>query len=286
MGRLMLIHRQQGMASNYDCCICGCPLSYMPGLGYVSPATSNLLVQGTVGLILYGGYWNCNDDPFYYDVNGSATWSSQYPTIASVNSSGTVTGQRSGTTSITGQYSSYIYSDVLEYPPYGYVCVASPLSGSGSGGCAVGQPDHVKVVVDQEGYPAACPTTGVYVRQMQMQVVDIGGNAITTDVYIQEAFPKITTNTCGNGQPVPSSCALTGNPFGVGQFLDTMSVSGNFCGSGISQSSGCGFSLTATWAQCQPSGSNTLWTSPRVTQSNGVEVNGSWTTYNAGTQFH
>jgi hypothetical protein len=27
MGRLMLIHRHAGMASNYDCCICSCPLS-------------------------------------------------------------------------------------------------------------------------------------------------------------------------------------------------------------------------------------------------------------------
>jgi hypothetical protein len=130
MGRLMLIHRQQGMASNYDCCTCGCPLSYMPGLGYVSPATSNLLVQGTVGLILYGGYWNCNDDPFYYDVNGSATWSSQYPTIASVNSSGTVTGQSGGTTSITGQHSDYSYYYNPLEPPY---CIGTLLSGIASG---------------------------------------------------------------------------------------------------------------------------------------------------------
>ena len=147
-------------------------------------------------------------------------------------------------------------------------------------------PDHVSVVVDQQGYPVTCPTTGVYLRQMQMQVVDVNNLAITTDADIQESFSNMTTNTCGNGQPVPASCALTGNVGGVGQFLDSMSVSGNLCGSGISQSSGCGFSLTSTWSACATCGSSTLWSSPRVTHSNGVEVNGSWTRFNAGTQFH
>ena len=136
MGRLMVINRQQGMASNYDCSSCMCPLSYWPYLNYVSPASSNLVVQGTQGLILYAAYESCNALYFFIDVNGSDSWTSQYPNIASVNSSGTVTtvtGQSGGTTWVTAQYSDYSYM----YNPVTYTCNASGQSGGGSGGVNV-----------------------------------------------------------------------------------------------------------------------------------------------------
>lgn len=148
-----------------------------------------------------------------------------------------------------------------------------------------GPPNHVSVVLDNIGYPSACPSTGVLVRQMQMQVVDSAGNAIANDVSIVEAFSNMSNNTCGNGSPVASSCAPTGCVgCDVGQFLDTLAVSGNLCNSGISQSSGCGFSLTSTWSLCA-GGTQTLWNSPRITNSNSISVNGSTSSYSAGKQF-
>ncbi len=156
--------------------------------------------------------------------------------------------------------------------------------GAGGGTYVVGPPDHLSVVVDNEGYPSQCPATGVYLRQMQMQVVDANNKAVLSEVSIQEAFsPAQPSNSCGNGSPVPSSCAATGDG-GVGQFIDSMSVSGNLCGSGIKQSSGCGYSLTSTWSTCGSDGSKNLWVSPRVTHSNGAEVDGIWTKWNTGTQ--
>jgi hypothetical protein len=147
--------------------------------------------------------------------------------------------------------------------------------------------NHVSVVTDNIGFPSACPSTGVLVRQMLMQVVDSAGNPIADDTSIAEAFSSMSTNTCGNGSPEASSCAPTGNciPCNVGQFLDSLAVSGNLCNSGISQSSGCGFSLTSTWSQCA-GGTRGLWTSPRVTRSNSISVNGSTSKYSAGTEFH
>jgi hypothetical protein len=95
-----------------------------------------------------------------------------------------------------GEYDDYSYY----YNPYEYpYCFGNLAEGFGSATVTVGQPDHVSVVTDNLGYPKACPTTGVYLRQMQMQVVDVGGNAITTDTYIQETFSNLTTNTCGSG---------------------------------------------------------------------------------------
>jgi hypothetical protein len=114
----MQIHRQEGMASNYDCCICHCPLNYEPELDYVSPGSSNLAVNGTEGLIFYAGYLDCNDIPWYYDENGAAGWGSDDPNIASVDSSGTVTGQSAGTTSVMGEYYDHNYYYNPYDPPY------------------------------------------------------------------------------------------------------------------------------------------------------------------------
>jgi len=283
MGRLAVIRRSGGVASSYDCTQCQCPAYYtITTIGNSCPIAITGTSQSTAEE-WFQPY--CNGTDYYQDVTDDSSWSSSNSSIFTINSSALITGVGSGTAN--AQAGPSPGNECTSWRLVGYSCdCESNGPASGSGPCAVGLPDHVSVVVDQEGYPASCPTTGIYVRQMKMQVVDVAGNAITADAYIQESYSNVTTNTCGNGQPVPALCALTGNPFGVGQFLDSMSVSGNLCGSGISQSSGCGYSLTAAWAQCLPSGTNTLWTSPRVTHSNGVEVNGSWTTYGAGKQFH
>jgi hypothetical protein len=151
-----------------------------------------------------------------------------------------------------------------------------------------GPADHVAVVVDQGGYPMACPTTGIYVRQMQMQVVDANGVAINTNTSVVESYNTQPTNTC-TGTQIPGSgaCAATGaGSSGTGQFIDTMLVSTNLCGSGIPQSSSCGFSLTSTWSACSNGLTNQLWQSSRTTQANGVTVSGNSTGYLAGTEFH
>ena len=141
-------------------------------------------------------------------------------------------------------------------------------------------PDHLSVVVDQEGFPAACPATGVYLRQMEMQVVGANDGTIATPTSVAEEYSGLTTNTCGTGQPIASSCELANS----GQFIDSMGVSQNLCDSGVKQSSGCGYSLTSTWSACDTSGSKTLWVSGRVTRSNSAEVDGSLLEWPRGTQ--
>jgi hypothetical protein len=224
--------------------------------------------------------WNTG---IQHNLTSGSTWSSSDTKIATV-STGLVKGVAAGDVTVG--------ADDEGEPWAGQQCgdppEACPVDEGvdASGGGTVG-PDHVSVVVDNEGYPSQCPTTGIYVRQMLMQVVDAENNAITNDPSVVETFQNLTTNSCGNGQPVPTSCAPTGPPCsscGPGQFLDTMSVSQNFCGSGIKQSSGCGYSLTSTWSACGASGDDTLWISPRVTHSNGAEVDGQWTSWGKGTQ--
>ena len=114
MGRLMVINRGAGMASSYDCCVCPCPMNHTPALDYLSPASSSMAVGGSVGLIYYAGYTDCNYFTYEYNETSEASWSSAQPSIATVNSTGVVTGQGAGTTSVTGQYSAYTYY----YNPY------------------------------------------------------------------------------------------------------------------------------------------------------------------------
>ncbi|KAA6462098.1 hypothetical protein DYQ86_10795 [Acidobacteria bacterium AB60] len=222
-----------------------------------------------------------------YDLTAATTWSSSNTSVANVGN-----GSTAGLISPVAGGSATIYGTTDPVPIAGKACGVPPdcsdldqdLGGNAPGNVAA--PDHVSVVLDNQGYPSACPTTGIYVRQMQMQVADVKNSPVTADVHIQEILVDQTTNTCGNGSPSGSSCSLTGGGFGVGQFLDTMAVSGNFCGSGISQSSGCGFNLTSTWSVCGGDGTERVWTSPRVTHSNGVEVNNSWSSFSQGSQLH
>lgn len=274
-GRILQANSAIGLARNFSCFMFAAPCS---------PATLDLVPSS----IAVGGQssaefnyqicaapdqFSCSGPPSSGSEDFPTSWSSQNTSIASAaggaGNIGSVTGEGAGTTEIIATAEN----------EFGTCSV-----GAGADVTVV-SPDHVKVVVDQQGYPSACPTTGVYVRQMQMQVVDSKNNAIPSDAYIQESFSNMSSNTCGNGQPIPASCALTGDG-GVGEFIDTMAVSGNFCGSGIRQASGCGFSVTSTWHACSGSGSNTLWSSPRVTLSNEVQVNGSTSGFAPGTQFH
>jgi hypothetical protein len=88
-----------------------------------------------------------------------------------------------------------------------------------SGGTIVGNPDHLRVVVDTNGVLVGCPT--IVGRTIKFQVVD---NLETPIAYapVQENFVYQTTNTCGNGQPLPSSCAPTDSN---GQFTDAITIS-------------------------------------------------------------
>jgi len=209
MGRLMVINRQQGMASNYDCLSCSCPLSYMPYLDCVSPASCNLGVGGTLGLILYAGYESCNALDYFFDVNGSDSWTSQYPNIASVNSSsGTVTGQSGGTTSVTGQYSDYIYV----WNPVTYSCNASPGSGGGSGPCDV-VPEITSI----------SPTYAM-VGSSNVQIT-INGTGFATNATVNLPSGFTASSGCTPGNSVSSTKIVTCVNISVNRAIQAVSFS-------------------------------------------------------------
>jgi len=209
----------------------------------------------------------------------STSWTSGDTTVASVNSGGFTSFVGAGSAIVTGNFPSYYYQYAA---PLYSVCTRYSQNFAATGAVTVNPPDHVAVVVDSEGFPNQCPTTGVYVRQMNMQLVDIGGNTLKTNFSVMETYTNITANTCNTGTPVATGCAATAS----GQFLDSMTVNKNYCNPGVLPASGCGFSLTSTWSMCGSGLTKSVWTSSRVTKSNGISVNGNTAIYTPGTQLH
>jgi len=217
----------------------------------------------------------CNNTKKQLPASG---WNTGDHNVATVDSSGNVTAKGAGSTTDSANITNHTTDD------RGYCAY---LSAPTIGTVNVTQPDHLAVVIDNEGYPQCSQTQEpIYLRQMQMQAVDSNKNPVPQDVYIQEAqSPPNPTNSCpSGGSPVPSSCALTGNVGGVGQFLDSMTVNKNLCVAKGSVPAGCGFSVTSTWSACSSSGTNNLWVSPRVTHSDSVTVDGKSSQWIKGTQ--
>jgi len=146
-------------------------------------------------------------------------------------------------------------------------------------------PHHVRVVQDIQGPPASCPSTGVYVRLMTVQAVNINDADVTDFFSVSESLSGISNNSCGTGQPQGSICAPADSG---GQFTDIMAVTGNFCGSGINRNSGCGYTLTSNWSWCGllgPVDLRSIWSYAGETRSNVIRVNGQ-TQYPSGTYLY
>jgi hypothetical protein len=125
MGHMMVVQHHQDIASGI-LPVCPCPLSYDPGLNYLTPETLDLLLGETLDFTFYGAFQDCYDNIYYYDEDDWADWTSEYPDIATVNSSGAVTGQSAGTTRITAEFSDYDYT-------YNSSCPETLVPGGGGG---------------------------------------------------------------------------------------------------------------------------------------------------------
>jgi hypothetical protein len=207
------------------------------------------------------------------------------PNIAIVDGfDGTVFAVRDpGITSVIARWTAYYY----QWNPNNEACDTFNTTADGVGVFQTDQPQphHVRVLVDQGGYDASCSTTGVYLRQILVQIVNQFNRPVTRDdLNISETLSNISANTCGTGTPSGSACAPN---FGGGQFIDSMTVSGNLCGSGVDRNSGCGYTLNSLWRACAGGGTAAadIWRYSGQTRSNGVTINGNANGYTPGTEL-
>ncbi|MGD1101518.1 MAG: hypothetical protein ABSA59_05575 [Terriglobia bacterium] len=124
MGRLMIINRHAGMASNYDCCTCPCPSTLMPYYApEVTPYGAILAIGDSVQLDATVYYLVCNYLVYPEDVTDYVSWSEadqSGQSVATVNGQGVVTAQNQGiaqiSTSEIDDCANYYYDD-SQWPP-------------------------------------------------------------------------------------------------------------------------------------------------------------------------
>jgi hypothetical protein len=112
MGRLVVLQRHKGIASNYDCYICDCTADYVALA--MDPSSLALLVDGTWMWETRGKFQeHCNTYYWWIDVDSSFV--SANPAIASTTYHGLVTGRSGGQTTITATHTDlyYTYSSTL-----------------------------------------------------------------------------------------------------------------------------------------------------------------------------
>ena len=117
MGRVVVITRHGGVASNYDCCNCPCSANFTGQLE-VSPSSVNLVPGGTAQLNATAVYQSCTASLYFYSETAVSSWSSQSPSVATV-SAGMVTAQNGGTANITAAWTDCAswYYNPRNHPP-------------------------------------------------------------------------------------------------------------------------------------------------------------------------
>jgi hypothetical protein len=283
-----------GIARSFSCGS-NCCLYYWDYF-YLTPGLIQTLDGGSASFIATKSVNDCMDRFFTYDGVQPPSWTSTDPSVATVNSFGfTNWGGAEGTTTIIGNFTGKSYDYV------GTRCRWTPLLEPASARVNINPPDHVKVVKDVSNFSQCLTGSALLVRSMTMQYVDFKNRNVQTNYFSQELpFSNLTPNTCQAGAyPAPAGCFPAGQSTacpncGKGQFNDSIAVDqglgGNFCSSvdPAKLRANCGFSLTGTWAMCDPRlvAPNPIWTSNRTIQGFNIVVGGNNTQWAPGTMFH
>jgi hypothetical protein len=286
IGRAEQFDVERAVSSTYSCGSC-CLDSYYDS--YVSPSSADIEAGDTTDFDAY----QLNEDCYgnVYPIPKSASWSSSSTAIATVDSSGTTTGQGEGETDIIASWSARIYA-ANPYPcgPYYYGAQKGDAAAiepgpqiAPCGGCSSGfvqarprgrvrvrlTPHQVRVISDTGNVARTdCPI--IVTRQIHYQTINRNGRAVNRTIGVQELLTGQSANSCGNGLPTAPPCASTGN----GQFFDTLSMT---CGgvAGATANPACGFTQTQTLQTCSPTAVIRLAQVPHDIRANQVLVNGS-----------
>jgi Bacterial Ig-like domain (group 2) len=224
MDRLVVIGRHGGLASNFDCPGCPCPPNDT-GLS-VSPATAYMTPGGTGQMTATGTQTNCNGQNYYYDDTDSATWSSANTAVATVSSTGLVTGHAGGSAGITASLTGYTYN------PY-YNCSRQSHNEVGAGSCDVQVPAYVGVAATSTG-SSLCSGSSFSARYLKTtyQVLDSSKSAINmSGMSVAEQLSwtsGICTTSNGCGQK-PTAYTWTTDSTGTITIPDTIQNCSSTC---------------------------------------------------------
>jgi hypothetical protein len=236
MGRLVVIQRHKGMASNYDCDTCPCPANFNSISN--TPDPINLTTPGTtMDCTCTAMYQSCNGIQTYFNETSNSTWSSDDTAVAYMDSSvkGRVHGLTAGTANITASFTGIIYNPPSPTHPY---CFSSSSTRTYTSACNVGA-HPVNFTLSASGSPAAgvlefCYTwqssTGNYQDLAHCVVYEVVNYPATSTTYVWPSPPwsYSTSNPTVNGVPGTdlrlTDDMLTGTflkPYTAGSVLST-----------------------------------------------------------------
>ncbi len=277
-GRLVVIARHRGMASNYDCNTCYCPPSSV-ACSISPPPPSCLGPHVIMQCTCIVTFQNCNGVDSYSDETTGSTWTTNNGAVAtfSTTTAGELHAHAAGSASMTASYAGHFYPGC---PPNCGSCTQySQANVSNTQAITVansGCPDHLVV----ESSSVKLGTCGTSWKATPLEwtnnytIADATGTALSSDNTVVEAWSGFSPNTCsGAGNPGPSS---TCTPYGE-TFPDKYSVGCNNTGGS------CGWSLKIQqWQYCPLFQAQVVMatiTSVKVTNtSTSIVVNGG-TTY-------
>ncbi|MCA1579695.1 MAG: hypothetical protein LC794_20310 [Acidobacteria bacterium] len=245
IGRSEQVDLAKGVSSNYACQNC-CPDSFANA--WVDPGGVQGFVGDTTEFTGFEQTMNC-----YGSLNAPfdpwPSWDSSNWNVASCDGSGLATAQGQGTANIQARWLTYEWGSFESGNPN--ECYPRERNILAEAICDVlASPDHLVLLADVQGYTNQLPNGGTcpanyFIRQVQFRVVsqDSNGAAPVGDVVVRELFDSISTNTCGNGQPIPSGCDPTD---GDGTFIDSITTG---CGA-VSGPANCGYDANWSWHWC------------------------------------
>ena len=239
MGRLVVLQRHRGIASNYDCNRCSCPADY-DSCDIEPPPPACRGPHAVMQATCIATFLSCNGSPIYRNVTNTAVWTTSNGSVATFDPSkiGLLKAHAAGTVNMIVTYNGNTYSwdpstngcDATP-DPSGYTC---PISVKNSA-C----PDHLQVVSDNYDY-LKCTVSGLTVeRFIKYDIVEANDVPVGNN-YIEEIWYAVTSNTCGNGYPSQTTCGPAGS-----SITDHLTISCNLVGGT------CGFTIgTQQWETC------------------------------------
>jgi len=195
-GRVVVIKRKAGLASNFDCCVCMCGVSYAQLS--LSPIGMTCVIGQSFGLVATARYSDRCGDQFYCTVTSLCSWGTSNSSICTV-SGGTVTGAGSGTGTITATYSDYVWT----YDSQNNTCNATLTPHSGTSSITV---DTLVFSITSGG--VTNDPNGVVAKQqfnLKMQAKSPSGTVPDTTFNSSNVPFTLTNENTSAGEAAPSS---------------------------------------------------------------------------------
>lgn len=187
-GRVVVINRNDGIASSFDCCTGNCPSSDISMYFSNAPATidvgsSNLQLAPVIN------DEDCNYNWYFIDGGyNDCTWNDSYTSVATVDSTGWVTGVAGGVTTIT------MYANGMQYDCSNN-CTQTPTQLDASGSTTV----MINVQITSTTIVSPNPTT-----------INAYTQPTSTTLTVQVQYQAVSVNT----NPSPSVTLEVGNASG------------------------------------------------------------------------